>query len=139
MKKNKWVIPVLIIVIIIILGIVYYYTNQRTFELRLPEIDKVVSINLSEGIQSKYLSDNNKITDIFNNIKNSNYKTHKESINDMPKDVNKVIKVTFNYESEIATSIFIYNKNNKYYIEQPYNGIYEINSELYEKIKSYLK
>lgn len=56
---------------------------------------------------------------------------------DTPINADKVITVDFNFvETGVSTTmIFVYQKNSKYYIEQPYNGIYQISAEDYTGIE----
>ena len=42
------------------------------------------------------------------------------------------IKIDFQFETGTST-IFAYEDSGKYYIEQPYQGIYKIDSQLFER------
>ena len=44
------------------------------------------------------------------------------------------IKIDFQFETGTST-IFAYEENGKHYIEQPYQGIYKIDSQLYERLQ----
>ncbi|MBQ9854448.1 MAG: DUF5301 domain-containing protein [Bacilli bacterium] len=58
-------------------------------------------------------------------------------------DVNKEIYAisfdTDEYEDKVEWSVDIYKRAGKYYVEQRYNGIYEITEENFNLIKSYIK
>ncbi len=132
----------LIVVIALIVILSYVYITKRfpkeTFELNLPEKEKIVSIKLEEGISVKIVSDSTKINDIYDTIASANYKTNNKSKTEMPKGYNTLIKLSFNYEDEVATTIYVYTKNSKYYLEQSTNGIYDIDSNVFEAIENYL-
>lgn len=65
--------------------------------------------------------------------------TKNESIQDAPINIDDEIKVDFHFiEAEVST-IFVYKKNNSYYIEQPYNGIYQISGDEYNSIEKLVR
>lgn len=49
--------------------------------------------------------------------------TETESIQDSPVNVDDEIKINFYFDEENCSTVFVYKKNFKYYIEQPYNGM----------------
>ena len=54
-------------------------------------------------------------------------------------NIDDEIKVDFHFiEAEVST-IFVYKKNNSYYIEQPYNGIYQISGDEYNSIEKLVR
>ena len=61
--------------------------------------------------------------------------TTQESINDNPVNPDILFLVTFKKNDE-TTKVYIYKKNNQYYIEQPYNGIYTIAKRDFETIQN---
>ena len=64
--------------------------------------------------------------------------TETESIQDSPVNVDNEIKVNFYFDEENCSTLFVYKKNFKYYIEQPYNGIYRISADEYNAIEKYI-
>ncbi len=72
------------------------------------------------------------------NILNKEKRTTKEeSIQDSPINVSDKIKIDFHFVNGGISTLFIYQKNKYYYIEQPYNGIYKITENEYKKIKNF--
>ena len=59
--------------------------------------------------------------------------TKKESVQDVPQ-AESYIKIDFQFETGTST-IFAYEDSGKYYIEQPYQGIYKIDSKLFERLQ----
>lgn len=57
--------------------------------------------------------------------------TKSESILDDPVNADLVVTMTIN-DTEGITTMFVYLKQGRYYMEQPYNGIYRISEELYD-------
>ena len=49
------------------------------------------------------------------------------------------IKVDFHFIEAGVSTIFVYKKNNSYYIEQPYNGIYQISGDEYNSIEKLVR
>lgn len=68
----------------------------------------------------------------MNKLTGTGRTTKEESIQDIPTGMEESITITFN--SGEKTTVFVYKKADKYYIEQPYNGIYEITQEEYNDI-----
>lgn len=139
MKKKKIVILAVIVFGVICLATLAFFVTRKSYTLNLPEKDKIVSIDIEENGQLLYISNEEKIETIFNIISNNNKKTYKSSINDIPTKFNTLMKISFNYESDVASVIYLYTKDGAYYMEQPYNGIYRLNGEDFAKIEEYFK
>ncbi len=122
------------LLLIIIVGY-YAYLKDRQFILNVPEIDNLESIEIISDENDIFITDYFKIECILNVLDNK--KTNKKSIKE--KEYNKLYKISFIYKDIGVSSIYLYKKNNKYYIEQLNNGIYEINNDEYNKILSYEK
>lgn len=140
MKKKQILFIVLgiIILIALIAGIVYHFRDRRTYCINIPTVSNLKSITLEKSAEGKSYSDDDNINDIINVIGGVKRITQKESINDYPTNANDIIKVDFYFKDTGSSTLFVYNKNGKYYIEQPYNGIYEIREEEYNLIDKYL-
>lgn len=48
------------------------------------------------------------------------------------------IKLEFYFENTGTSVIYMYIKDDRYYIEQPYNGIYQITYDEYNSIAKYV-
>ena len=77
-------------------------------------------------------SDKTWISEIIANISSSE-PTNKESVQDIPQ-AESYIKIDFQFETGTST-LFAYEDSGKYYVEQPYQGIYKIDSQLYGQLQ----
>ena len=136
MKSKKIMLVILVLIAFVIIYIAFT-SNKVNYELHLPEFDKVVSITVEKNAKGTLISQTSKINNIIDIVKNIK-KTNKGNSEDITKIENS-IKVSFNYEESVATLLYVYTKNNKYYLEQPNNGLYEISKENYELINSYIE
>lgn len=110
--------------------------NQETYEIAIPSLDEVtlVSIDsLSQYDNVTEFDDKEEIAKIYHIFRNQT--TTQESINDNPVNPDILFLVTFKKNDE-TTKVYIYKKNNQYYIEQPYNGIYTIAKRDFETIQN---
>ena len=110
--------------------------NQETYEITIPSLDEVtlVSIDsLSQYDNVTEFDDKEEIAKIYHIFRNQI--TTQESINDNPVNPDILFLVTFKKNDE-TTKVYIYKKNNQYYIEQPYNGIYTIAKRDFETIQN---
>lgn len=73
---------------------------------------------------------------IINDVKRT---TSNTGILDNPVNVENVIKINIEYGKGNNSTVFIYKRKNKYFIEQPYNGIYRISHDEYNSIEVYVK
>lgn len=141
MKKE---IIIFIIVLFVCIGAVvgiycYNKLNKRTYSLELPIAEEISNITLEKNTKNivvNYFQEIKNIVNILGGIKRI---TKKESIQDMPVNVENEIKINFKITNNEIKTIFVYKRKNKYYIEQPYNGIYEINQDEYNSIEKYIK
>lgn len=117
-----------VLVIIIILGVFYYTSNKKTLDL--PDASKVEFSHVHGGATTTiYECDESKISSLIKDIEEkSSYS--KESVNDTPKGVD-YIKVKMD-----TKTYYVYERHGKTYIEEPYNGIWKIPSDLYKSIKN---
>ena len=105
---------------------------KKVAPITLPQTDEITSIDITFGENTVSHSDKTWISEIIADISSSE-PTKKESVQDCPQ-VESYIKIDFQFETGTST-IFAYEDSGKYYIEQPYQGIYKIDSKLFERLQ----
>lgn len=145
MKNNKklFILLGILIAILLIVTIAYYNRDRRTYELNLPQVEELSKIELKKDGMSVGIYKTEEIKYIINVLSGVKRITKTESIQDSPINVDDEIQVDFTFKEDIEkaggiSTIFLYEKNERYYIEQPYNGIYQISADEYNSIKVYL-
>lgn len=140
MKKGKMIFIIILLVCVGgVLGILYFNKiNKSSYTLNIPSDDSVYSINLEQNGKRIEVSEQDKIKDIIYIISEVKRTTTNESIQDSPINVENEIKIDFEYEENKTSTVFVYKKNGKYFIEQPYNKIYRISPDEYNSIEKYI-
>ena len=141
MKKENWIfIIVLLVGVSVALGILYSNKiNKSSYTLNIPSDDSVYNINLEQNGKRVDVNEQDKIKDIIYIIGEVKRTTTNESIQDNPINVSNQIKIDFEYGENKISTVFVYKKKDKYFIEQPYNGIYRISPDEYNSIEKYIK
>ena len=140
MKNGKMIFIIILLVCVGgVLGILYFNKiNKYSYTLNIPSDDSVYSINLEQNGKRIEVSEQDKIKDIIYVISEVKRTTTNESIQDSPINVENEIKIDFEYEENKNSTVFVYKKNGKYFVEQPYNGIYRISPDEYNSIEKYI-
>ena len=114
--------------------------SKTEYTLNLPT--EPTSITLTKADDDRTIMTVENIQTVLTTLKGSGRITTNESIQDSPSETVDEIKIDFAHNPEGTSTIFVYKKDDKFYIEQPYNGIYEITvdeynsiSELYDGLK----
>lgn len=135
-KKLKIFIGIAIIMVVVLAIFIVVQINQETYEITIPSLDEVTLVSIDSLSQYDNVTEfDNKeeIAKIYHIFRNQT--TTQESINDNPVNPDILFLVTFKKNDE-TTKVYIYKKNNQYYIEQPYNGIYTIAKRDFETIQN---
>ncbi len=140
MKKLK--IFLLIIGVIAVLGAIIFLIDYNNVEytinlFKLEEISSITIDTLSQYDNKKEFKDEETIKEIYDVL--ADKKTNIDSINDVPVNPDILYLVKFKNNTENSKSAYIYKKDNQYYIEQPYNGIYQITEKEYAIIEKFIK
>ena len=106
--------------------------GKKAVPITLPQTDEITSMDITVGENTVSHSDKTWIGEIITDISSSE-PTKKESVQDAPQ-VERYIKIDFQFETGTST-IFAYEDSRKYYIEQPYQGIYKIDSQLFGRLQ----
>lgn len=128
MKKIIIFIASFILVVIIGALILYMNTFPLARPIELPEVNEVHTVEITEEISTKKYTDHKEILEILNCFLNAK-PTRIMSVNETP-NVRKLYTVNFFSKEDRLYTSYIYNKNSKWYIEQPYYGVYEIKENL---------
>ena len=115
-------------------------SKDKDYTLNIGKLDEISSITIDTLAQEdniKEFSDKNSIHEIYNIF--SEKTTNVESVNDNPSNPDILYLIKFNNSNDESKSAYVYKKGNKYYIEQPYNGIYKITEEEYKTIEKIVK
>ena len=137
MKIEKKEIVKLIVIIAlaaIMCGVVYDLSNNK--KINLPKMGEVEEVLIKEDNRVVTINEKKEIEKIYKIIENK--KSMKKSVTDTPKDVKKLIKISFIIGDDEKNIMNIYMKDDMYYLEQPYNGIFKLSKKEYEDIMMYL-
>ena len=140
--KNRNVLFMILVIIVLgllVAGVMYYFQDRITYSLNLPQLEKLKSISLEQNANGKVISGNEEMKDILYVLNGTKRITKQESIQDAPVNIDNEIKVDFNFIEGGTSTIFVYKKYNNYYIEQPYNGIYQISGDEYNSIEKLVR
>ena len=144
--KNKKII----ISIAIFLGImIITFTKISHSDKGSIDIPKKNEVSFIE-IYDDYISDISKyhviesdkdIEEIYDILLSAKRKKNMQSDNDSPTNVNgEVTKIVIKDSANNEIILFVYKRNyGKFYIERPYEGIYEISNEEYDNLIQYFK
>ena len=133
-KKEIIKLIVIIALAAIMCGVVYVLSNNK--KINLPKMGEVEEVLIKEDNRVVTISDKKEIEKIYKIIENK--KSMKKSVTDTPKDVKKLTKISFIIGDDEKNIMNIYMKDDMYYLEQPYNGIFKLSKKEYEDIMMYL-
>lgn len=135
-KKLKIFIGIAIIMVVVLAIFIAVQINQETYEITIPSLDEITLVSIDSLSQYDNVTEfdgKEEIAKIYHIFRNQT--TTQESINDNPVNPDILFLITFKKNDE-TTKVYIYKKNNQYYIEQPYNGIYTIAKKDFETIQN---
>ena len=138
-KRNVFIVLIIILFLLIAVCCIYYFTNNRTYKINLPELEKLESITLEKDGNEKIITNDEEIKEVLEILKGKERNTKTQSIQDEPVNISNKIKIEINFKEIGQSILFIYEKDNKCYIEQPYNGIYKISGDEYKSIEKYTR
>ena len=131
-QKKRVIFLAVVIVIFTVLAVsvyAYRHRDRRTYCMDQPAIETV------EGI----VIEQKDIKHLLKTIYGVKMITGKESVQDSPVNVEDEIAIHISLSDKKVITLFAYKKHSKYFIEMPYNGIYEIEEETYNILKEHLK
>ena len=114
--------------------------KNKEYAINLFELEEISSITIDTLAQydnEKEFKDEETIEEIYEVF--ADKKTSIESVNDIPVNPDILYVVKLKNNSGNYKSAYIYKKDNQYYIEQPYNGIYQVTEDEYTKIEKIIK
>ena len=139
MKGKNIVILIVFILVILIFTLCFAIINKPKYNLKLPEINDVSSIFVTLNDNEVKLDKEEEITSIITTLMSNGRTTKIESIQEFPVNVSNVITIKIYHKSSGSSTLFVYERKGNYYLEQPYNGIYEISSDEYNSILNFTK
>ena len=122
---KKWFSVIICVVCILTL----FACSKKANPIILPQSSDVVSVDVTVGENTVNCSDKTWIDEVISGLSDSK-STNKQSVQDFPQ-VKDYMRIEINSQTE-KTTVFVYKDKGKFYIEQPYNGIYIIDSDLYK-------
>lgn len=112
----------------------------KEYTINIPKLNDITKITINT--MSQYdniieITDKEDIEEIYNIFYNRT--TTKESVSKNPENPDEIFDIVFidNVNNDIG--IYIYKKDDKYYLEQTNNGIYETSLNDFNTIKEYIK
>jgi predicted small lipoprotein YifL len=107
--------------------------GKKAKPIELPSTDNISSIEIAGGLKDTIITDKKMIASFIKKVAEA-IPTSKQSVQDVP-TVSEYTRVDFVSDGNIS-SIFIYQENSKWYIEQPYHGIYETDEIILKLLKN---
>lgn len=112
----------------------------KEYTINIPKLNDITKITINT--MSQYdniieITDKEDIENIYNIFYNRT--TTKESVSKNPENPDELFDIIFTDNENNDISIYIYTKDDKYYLEQSNNGIYEASLNDFNTIKEYIK
>lgn len=108
-------------------------------EIVLPESKNIIEIEIRDNTShiANKIIDKKEISKIISDIKDNSKLTNSESINDQPTNIKKYIILKFYHKSveKNPSVVYLYQKNGNSYIEQPYQGIWNLKEKNFNNIR----
>ena len=140
-KSNSFYLVIALLLFVVVGVVIWYkYENRQVYIPDIPNSYNLSSIayELESGFIT--IADEERTDVILNGLYDLDLKTKSESIQDYPVDVEGLVSIRFYYkEKDTVGNLYVYRKKNKYYLEEPYNGIYKITEEEYNYIIDLVK
>lgn len=110
--------------------------GKKAAPIVLPAPENITEIRIKDGESVRAHSDSEVIQQILSDLANAK-PTNKQSIQDAPQNKN-AIQIEFQFKADASfqagvSTVFVYEEYGKYYVEQPYQGIYSISQDLYNR------
>lgn len=128
MKKKVLFSIFLLLLIGGILYITFVFQTSTTYTLNIPDDSEIAYIS----IDSHVIRDKQAISTIAKVFRGKVTKI--ESIQDAPNGTTELFTVSIGGET-----FYMYKRRGRYYAEQPYNGIYRLNTDDYMLVKGFIK
>ena len=110
--------------------------TKRDAALLLPNRTDVISVSISCDDERETITNKREIDDLFANLSTVRIKSG-ESYNDSPM-TDKFIKIFFEVSDGLSGCVvYVFEDENGFFIEQPYNGIFSIEEKQYTEIFSF--
>ena len=112
--------------------------SKKKLILPEPETISVISIQkkLSENV--KTITKREEISKLIEGIQKQSKSTTFESSNDQPTNDKDYIIIKFTHQNEANDSVaYLYTMKEKQFIEQPYVGIWEVSSDIANRIEEF--
>ena len=140
-KKYVIFLAVVIVIFTVLAVSVYAYRHRdrRTYCMDQPAIETVEGIVIEQNANGVVYKETEDIKHLLKTIYGVKMITGKESVQDSPVNVEDEIAIHISLSDKKVITLFAYKKHSKYFIEMPYNGIYEIEEETYNILKEHLK
>lgn len=111
--------------------------GKQAAPIVLPEPENITEIRIKDGESVRIHSDSELIRQILSALADAK-PTNKQSIQDAPQNKN-AIQIEFQFKADAPfqaglSTVFAYEERGKYYVEQPYQGIYSISQDVYNML-----
>ena len=131
MRIWKTVFSIIILLIGAAMGILVTACSKKADPIVLPDENTINSVDITAGDETVNRSEDDWITRFVSAVSDAEA-TRKQSVQDIP-DADGCIRIDINCGDSITT-LFMYEENEKYYIEQPYQGIYQSDADFFETL-----
>ena len=109
--------------------------GQPAPPISLPDADSVLSVQLMQDQQEKTHADPLWIQNLLSQLSGAK-PTRRESVQDFP-NAEHPIRIDFSLADGMIRTVFAYEQDGRYYLEQPYQGIYQISEQQYAQLEDF--
>lgn len=138
--NKKWIILGGLLILSIGITIVLAYVNrEKPYTINILHLEDITTVKIDDLTLEDNVTeyhDQDIIEELYHIFYNKT--TNEESTTLNPEYPDILYIVTFSDQEGNSTSMYIYTREENYYIEQSYNGIYKSSKEEFECVEKYV-